>query len=613
MSRYEAQWRAITSNRFVLSIISGYKIEFIKIPIQQVVPDNIKLDERNVLITHTLVERLLEIGAVKKVDNVTGQFLSSIFPVPKSNGKHRLIINLKPLNKFVETRHFKMEDWRTVISLLSQNMFMVKIDLKDAYHLVKISDCSKKFLRFNWQNQLYEYQCLPFGFSLAPLLFTKIMKELAKNLRTQGHLSVIYLDDILLFGETREKCLDNLSCTLSLLKRLGFIISEKSELEPTQCIEYLGLIFNSTEMTVSLPISKISRLQNMCTQFLLPKPFTITQVAELIGNLVAACPGVHNGPLYTRQLEVEKTRILSLNGGDYSQSMTLTDEVRNDISWWLENLQNSNPIKSHHYDVVLSSDSSLLAWGATCNGINTRGKWTDEERHLHINCLELLAAKHALCSFVSLLAKKSVLLRLDNKTAISYINRYGGCRSPQLHKIAKELLEWCSINQITLYATYIKSKDNYVADALSRKDSYNSEWMLGHAYFNNLCNLFGEPEIDLFASYNNYQCKKYCSWMPDPSCFHVDAFSLNWNIGFCYAFPPFAVVGKVLQKIRAEKSRVLVVAPNWGSQSWYPYYISMAKTKILYMGPNKKLLTCPYSNSAHPLKDMQLMAAVLCG
>lgn len=67
------------------------------------------------------------------------QFLSSYFLVPKPDGgSNRFIFNLKKLNKFINPPHFKLEDIRSVLSLISPGDFMGCLDLKDAYFVVPI-------------------------------------------------------------------------------------------------------------------------------------------------------------------------------------------------------------------------------------------------------------------------------------------------------------------------------------------------------------------------------------------------------------------------------------------------------------------------------------------
>lgn len=83
---------------------------------------------------------------------------------------------------------------------------MASIDLQDAYFLVPIAEKYKKFLCFEFNNKLYEFNCLPFGLCTAPYVFTKLLKPVAQKLRSEGLVSVIYLDDILLFGKSKELC-----------------------------------------------------------------------------------------------------------------------------------------------------------------------------------------------------------------------------------------------------------------------------------------------------------------------------------------------------------------------------------------------------------------------
>ena len=81
--------------------------------------------------------------------------------------------------------------------------------------------------------------------------------------------------------------------------------------------------------------------------------------------------------------------------------------------------------------------------------------------------------------------------------------------------------------------------------------------------FYEICQNFGFPDIDLFASRNNTQIDKYVSWKPEPEAYAVDAFSICWSNDFMYIFPPFS---KVIRKIIEEKVRAIVIIPQWPTQ-----------------------------------------------
>ena len=74
----------------------------------------------------------------------------------------------------------------------------------------------------------------------------------------------------------------------------------------------------------------------------------------------------------------------------------------------------------------LPEGASLQEGGAVYNGIRTGGPYSQVEQEMHINYLELLAAILAVQSFLKDQTAVSVLLRLDNQTAVTYINNLGG-------------------------------------------------------------------------------------------------------------------------------------------------------------------------------------------
>lgn len=71
------------------------------------------------------------------------------------------------------------------------------------------------------------------------------MKPVVEYLILHGHLSTIYLDDILLMGSSYYECIENVNITKKLLYNLGFITNDKkSNLEPKTCCKFLGLILD---------------------------------------------------------------------------------------------------------------------------------------------------------------------------------------------------------------------------------------------------------------------------------------------------------------------------------------------------------------------------------
>lgn len=559
------------------------------------------------------ISHLLKIEAVRSCSSENGQFISSIFLVPKSNGGQRFILNLKNLNKYVLANHFKMEDSRTAVSLMTQSCFMLNLDLKEAYFLVPISDGHRKYLRFYFNNILYEFCALPFGLCSAPYIFTKLLKPVMSHLRSRGYKSVYYLDDILCLGNTYQDCLENAQETIACLTKLGFIINyKKSSLTPSQTCQFLGFILNSKKMQLELPTKKRQGIFEQTIQIKNVDKIRIRDLARYAGTLTAACPAVSYGWAHTKAIERAKYLAL-LDSKNYDCRMKVPTNLYEDLAWWEKNIMYThNPIRTYMYILEIFTDASTTGWGAACGTEKIGGFWSPDEQSQHINYLELLAAYFGLKSFAERYANCEILMRIDNTTAISYINRMGGVQYPHLNTIARNIWQWCEERKIFIFASYVKSAENVDADSESRKLNIDTEWELSTQAYKTTVETFGLPKIDLFASRVNAKCDKYISWKRDPYAFNVDAFTVKWD-DFFYAFPPFSLIMKTLQKIITDKATGILIVPNWVSQPWYPVFKSLAVNKIIIFPPSKDLLTSVF-REVHPLhRKLSLVASVLSG
>lgn len=593
--------------------MKGYKLPFSATPCQFSIPLN-KLKGKEALEMHAAISHLLDINAVTECQPCNNQFLSHIFLAPKPNGDKRFILNLKCLNKFITTSHFKLEDIRTATKLLSAKCVMIKIDLKEAYFSVSIHKNYRQYLRFQWQNKLYQFKVLPFGLCTAPYVFTKLMKPVIEHLRCQGITCTVYLDDILLIFDNHTEANQGTKIAINLLEYLGFTINyNKCILTPAQKCQFLGFVLNSLNMTIELPIEKCKKVRQELLAFYNKRECKIREFAHLLGLLTSICPAVKYGWVYTKALE--RTKYLNLlNNDDYNRIMKLPYSLRSDFEWWFENIKTpSNNIRSDHYELEIFSDSSLTGWGVACNDNSLGGPWTLEESKKHINYLELLAAFIGLKTYAVNYRNCQILLRIDNTTAISYINRMGGVQFIHLNSLAKEIWQWCEKRGIFIFASYIQSKENYIADAESRKAQPNIEFELADYAFQQIISTFGKPEIDLFASRVNKKCDKFISWKNDPDAIAIDAFTVSWADYFFYAFPPFSMLLKTLRKIINEKATGIVVAPYWPTQAWYTMFKKSLISEPIYFQPNKTLLTS-INSLPHPLHErLTLVAGISSG
>lgn len=189
---FAENWKSVTSDELILSSITGFKIPFRTVIHQNQQPSEPSWSNSEMEVITEQINKLLQKGAIRKCSAENGQFISRIFLTSKPDGSSRLILNLKPPNEFIDTAHFKMEDCRTAQRLMQREGYMVTVDFKDAYYLVPITKEHRKYLRFLFEGQLYEFTVLPFGLNCAPLILTKIMRPIVTLLRKRGLMSVIY-------------------------------------------------------------------------------------------------------------------------------------------------------------------------------------------------------------------------------------------------------------------------------------------------------------------------------------------------------------------------------------------------------------------------------------
>ncbi|XP_036146143.1 uncharacterized protein LOC118646722 [Monomorium pharaonis] len=576
LSLFLAQWRKITTDREILQAISGYRLPFSHQPPAQTVEPTIQMSQEEIIICKKEIARLCKRGAIEPVSKCKNQFLSPFFLIRKTSGGWRFILNLKRLNEFITVPHFKTEDWRTVVQLLSPGDFLATIDLEDAYLLLPIHREDRHFLRFSFSGQFFQFRVLPFGLASAPYIFTRILKPILHHIRQRGIFSVVFLDDFLLMAPSRSQSEENVSVVLNLLSSLGFIVNKrKSSLSPQRSCRYLGFIFDTDHFSISIPQDKRSKLLHRTLDLLTRSACKIRFLASYIGSLISICPAVQYGLLHTKILEREKFLALAALDGDFEARMTLPASIKEDLRWWgsiFADPTQRNIICPGKFILEIFADASLTGWGAVCKGSRTHGFWSSNDKKNHINYLELLAVFYALRCFASQLRDCEILIRVDNLTALSYINRMGSIRFPHLSKLARKIWCWCADRNLFIYAAYIPSAQNIEADTESRAVSEETEWCLQQSYFDKISSVFGFFDIDLFASSINKKCPCFVSWLPDPLAFAVDAFSLHWGSFYFYAFPSFILILRTLRKIITDKAEGVLVVPWWPAQPWFPLF-----------------------------------------
>ena len=539
------------------------------------------------------VDALVSKGAVHKVDPSTPGFYSHIFLVPKKNGTWRLVIDLSKMNKYLQVPHFKMETTRSVAASIREGEWTVSLDLMDAYFHVPIFSGHQRFLRFFHEGICYQFVALPFGLASAPLIFTSVVKAFIAPLRQRGFRLHVYLDDWLLRNPSRVELMSQLTLLQTLASRAGFIMNlEKSELTPMQDFVFIGVRFLTAVGMMVPPPDRITKILSWAGFLSRRTRVQARRLLQLLGLLNSAADQIPYGRLHMRPLQLLLLSQWRPHRDDLEEWVNLPQTLLREVwEFWTSGrrLSQGVPLSPPVPDIVLVTDASLTGWGGHLGDQDqtVSGHWSQEETMDHINILELKAVSFSVRYFLPSLTGKVVSLLTDNSTVVSYIRKEGGTHSDRLCRLTWELLQFCRMHSITLVPRHIPGKRNVLADSLSRTGKLQStEWTLKQQLVDTLCTLWGSPNVDLFALKHNKRLPVYVSALPDPEALAVDALSMSWDRLEAYAYPPTPILPAVLRKVACSQIRMILIAPFWPSQPWFPELLE------LLMDHPRRLQTC---------------------
>ena len=511
---------------------------------------------------------------------------SRYFLVQKRQGGFRPILDLSPLNGFIKKKAFRMLSTTALKRAFRQGDFCTSIDLKDAFFHVPILEEHKKYLRFSFRGRSYEFNVLPFGYSLAPRTFALCVRAALAPLRREGIRVLDYLDDLLLLASSEELARAHTVRMVNHLSALGLAINwEKSSPWPARQISYLGLSLDTQAMTASLSPDRREDLRLALSSVTPSRLAPVGAIRRLLGLMSAAHSVVHLGLLHMRPLQRWLRGLLRRPEPRTLRPARVPPSLAPSLSHWSDPsvIARGSPLGRVSDRVVVFTDASLSGWGGVCGKISIKGQWPRGGSE-HINHLELHTVLLVLSGLGPHLVGRHVLVRSDNQTTVSHINRQGGVRSLGLHRMAHEIWLWASANLLSLEAQHVAGRLNTAADLMSRGGPRAEDWSLNPRLAALVWSLFGTPQVDLFATERNHKCDLWFSLFPsDNPPLGLDALAHPWPDALLYAFPPVRLIPSILDRIRDSGAQLILVAPLSPSAPWMAELHSLVHSQPLLL------------------------------
>ena len=170
----------------------------------------------------------------------SSQVAAGFFFVKKKDGGLRPCIDYRQLNDITLKNKYPLPLMSSTLEPLTQATVFTKLDLRSAYHLVRIRSGDEWKTAFKTPRGHYEYLVMPFGLTNAPAVFQALMNDVLRDMLDE--FVVVYLDDILIFSRGLEEHVQHVRRVLErLLHNRLFVKAEKCRFHTTS-VDYLGFI-----------------------------------------------------------------------------------------------------------------------------------------------------------------------------------------------------------------------------------------------------------------------------------------------------------------------------------------------------------------------------------
>ena len=367
-------------------------------------------------------------------------------------------------------------------------------NIKSAFRLIPLKRQCWVLLIMKAKNEKGEWKYfvdkyLPFGASISCVIFQMFSNALAHILRYENRNRRFglsnYLDDFLHFAMTHWLCDQLILSFQNLCARLAIPLAIEKTVWASTKIVFLGILLDGQHHMLVVPIDKSKKVLQLLEYFSQQKKATVKQIQQLAGLLNFLTHAIYPGRVFTRRMYAktgEKAKGLKVH-----HHVSIDKEFKADCKVWQgfldvnksDNLSCCRPFidligSTSATDIGFYTDSSAnpeLGFGGILGAIDWfYGKWEEGYVDKHkpsIEYLELYAVTVGLWIWSEQFWDKRIVIHCDNMAVVGMINKTSSsCQHCMclLRKVVKRSMMY----NYHVYATYVKSKSNDLADSLSQ-------------------------------------------------------------------------------------------------------------------------------------------------
>ena len=541
--------------------------------------------------------------------------LNPTFPVPKKNGKVRVVTDFRAANELLEVPpSFHLTHPPNLPHLIPQHLrWACTIDLSDAFNHVPVHKSLQNLFGIRHNHTNYRWDGMGFGLSWTPHTFVRLLRETLKPLRANlpGCVLVDYIDDILILAETEEKAKQAAQLAVDYLSVTGWTVNrDKSQLTPTQQPQFLGFQWNLKDRVVHLLEDKRKHMLETVSTLLRRTQVVARDIAKLLGTCNSMTISLKGAWFQTWEMQI------FLRDKRMTTKSPLTRSLHESLQWWKHTLKTPihAPMVGHAPPPALHirTDASDTGYGAhnLTHNQTLQGYFRGRNGNLRIEVKEMQAACLALLHWTPNLHNSRVWLEVDNSITQSYLNLIKGGRKRHINQLMQQVWRRITNHHLLLTVTWIPTENNIVADRLSRKRYDHNDYQLNPKLFKALCRKWKfQPTIDLFATRENRLVKRFVSRFGSPLATYTDTLSLSpqqMKGERAWANPPWALIPRVISWLKETQTSALLLVPFWTNSVWWNSLLKSAKHVQLLRAQEGMFVNCLGQAMKKPRWDLAI-------
>jgi hypothetical protein len=434
----------------------------------------------------SFIQNELTSGRILELSSPDGILFHPLGLRPKSTG-YRVIMDISRnrLNECMSPPSFTLQVLQKVFKLLRHlgpNCWIAKVDAKSAFRQLAIHPEDRWLFGFSHENRWFVELVMPMGARSSPTIWSSIFDAVG-DITQQQELSQLglpwpetlgvelfpsYVDDTIIIRDTEACAQHSLNLFKTNCDALGITLEPSKCLPPAQRMVVLGICFDTTTMTCSIPADKLTSITTRIHTILEKGTTTTAELDQLCGKLVWVCSILAPGKMFLGGL------FNLLHSGQGQRP--LSNEAKFELYFWKKVLPEWNgtePIQRRSFHLAtefeIYIDACPSGAGGYCQNEWFSIEWPAELKHKHINTLELAACALALFLWLDKIPPYcSVIFRTDNTCAKGI-----WCKQSASNEINRSILRnmWqhCMSKNRWILVDRVPGNENLIADAFSRQ------------------------------------------------------------------------------------------------------------------------------------------------